>query len=110
MSIKRFKPTRTSGGFLACEAGPKMNVCRTSRRLSVRLNLDVWRSTTNRNEPQVHRVLNTFSPFDIVLRPRLRMTVGEALGEQSPLIIVRRLDVRAAHDRETKTQSPIPLD
>jgi len=82
MSIKRFKPTRTSGGVLACDAGHKMNVCRSSRRLSVRLNRDVRRSTANRNEPQVNRALDALSPPDPVSRARLRMTVGEALGTQ----------------------------
>ena len=40
----------------------------------------------NRNQPQVHRALDASSPFDAMLRARLRMTVGEPLGEQSPLI------------------------
>jgi hypothetical protein len=66
---------------------------------------NVGRSTANRNEPQVNRAINASSPFDAVSLARLRMTVGEALGEQWPQIIVRRIDRRSAHYREHKTQS-----
>ena len=45
---KRFKRTRTSGGFSACDAEPKMNVCRASRRLSGPLNLVVGRPEPER--------------------------------------------------------------
>ncbi len=41
----------------------------------------------NRNEPQVHPALDALSPFDSVSRGRLQMTVGEAIGEQCPLIV-----------------------
>ena len=59
--------------------------------------LDVGRS--NRNEPQVNRALDALSPFDVKLRARPRMNVGEALEGQWPLIIDRRDDCRLAHER-----------
>lgn len=83
-------------------------VCRSSRRLSGPLNLIVGRLHPARNEPQANGALETLSPHDAVSRARLRMTVGEALGEQFPLIVVRRPDAHSAHDREHQTQSHNP--
>ncbi|MBT9168813.1 MAG: hypothetical protein DDT19_02161 [Syntrophomonadaceae bacterium] len=95
-TIVRERPDFRSNGRAASAMGQQLSAParRSPRRWAIKPH--------NRNEPQVHPALDAMSPPDAVSRARLRKTVGEARGEQRPLIIVRRNDACSAHDRVHK--------
>ena len=60
------------------------------------LNMTLGIQTAKPHELRLNHALDVLSPLDTVLRARLRKTIGDAFGEQYPLIIVRRNDCRLA--------------